>query len=119
MNDRFGVRSFPGCATKSARRRKHSARVVLATIYTVALGALIAWAPFAPAQAIDGVLIEKRESLYNTIFAYKRDRLILMSFGHNNRYWRESSYDPSDERILPSRYTRVMTVSPAILVHLC
>jgi spermidine synthase len=94
-------------------RRKHSARVVLITIYTAALGALFALAPFAPARAVDGVLIEKRESLYNTIFVYERDGLILMSFGHNNRYWRESSYDPSDERILPSRYTRVMTVALA------
>lgn len=114
MNDWFGVRSLPDYVTKPARRRKHAAHVVfVTTIFAVALGALFASAKLAPAQAVDGVLIEKRESLYNTIFVYKRDRLIFMSFGHNKRYWRESAYDPSDERILPFRYTRFMTVALA------
>jgi spermidine synthase len=67
----------------------------------------------ASALAIDGKLIEQRESLYNTIFVYERDKLIFMSFGHNNRYWHESAYDPRDERVLPMRYTRVMTVALA------
>jgi spermidine synthase len=94
-------------------KRPSTALLVRRAVALVAVAIAVLIAPDRCAQAIDGELIEKRESLYNTIFVYKRGPLIYMSFGHNNRYWHESAYDPRDERVLPFRYTRVMTVALA------
>lgn len=94
-------------------KRPLTASLVRRAAALVAVALAIFLVSGRPAWAIDGKLIEKRESLYNTIFVYKRGPLIFMSFGHNNRYWHESAYDPRDERVLPFRYTRVMTVALA------
>ncbi len=66
-------------------------------------------APIEAAPGLDGRLIETRESPYNSIYVYERDKLIYMSFGLNRRYFSESAYDPRDQRVLPFFYTRYMT----------
>src|SRR4029453_18772579 len=55
-------------------------------------------------------LLESVESVYNTIFVYKRGDLVTMTFGHNQRLFVESAYDPGNELALPVRYTRYMTL---------
>jgi spermidine synthase len=67
----------------------------------------------APLRAVDGRLLEKRESEYNSIFVYERDGLVYMSFGHNQKIYTESAYDPSDVTKLPIKYTRLMTAGLA------
>lgn len=68
-----------------------------------------------PSIARADKLIESKESIYNNIYIYDRSGLIVMKFGLNDRYWTESIYDPSDNKALPVRYTRYMTVSLAYL----
>lgn len=66
-----------------------------------------------PLFARADILIESKESIYNNIYIYDRSGLIVMKFGLNDRYWTETIYDPSDDKVLPIRYTRFMTVSLA------
>ena len=60
-----------------------------------------------------GQLLDSKESLYNNIYIFKRDGLIIMTFGKNDRYWFESAYDPNDELKLPYMYSRYMGMSLA------
>lgn len=76
----------------------------------VALALALA-AAFGPGRAAAGdQLLESVESVYNSIFVYKRGDLIAMTFGHNRRLFVESVYDPGNELALPVRYTRYMTL---------
>src|SRR5262249_26033362 len=58
-------------------------------------------------------LIEERASTYNNIYVYKDGKDVLMTFGHNRRFYTESIYDTTDELALPVTYTRFMTVALA------
>ena len=60
-----------------------------------------------------GDLIEKRESLYNNIYVFEYGDTIAMQFGKNKKFWVETVYDRSDPRLLPSVYTRYLTVALA------
>lgn len=114
MDDWLEVDHFFDWTGEFGMRQKPSACIVLRWTFHAAVIAVFFFSmSVVPARAVDGKLIEKRESVYNTIFVYERGQLILMSFGHNNRYWQESAYDPRDERVLPFRYTRLMTVALA------
>ena len=69
---------------------------------------------FAPLVATaQATLLESRESLYNNIFIFERGNLVIMQFGKNARFWTESVYDRSDDRALPVRYTRYLTIALA------
>lgn len=63
------------------------------------------------ALAVDGKLLERRDSAYNTIYVYERDGYVMMAFGHNNKFWTETVYNPKEELALPVSYTRFMTAS--------
>jgi spermidine synthase len=68
----------------------------------------------APAAAKDQrMLIDSRESLYNPIYIYKENNLLLLTFGFNKAMFDESAYNPSDESELPAPYTRFMTAGLA------
>lgn len=70
--------------------------------------------PSSPAASKEpGTLIESRESLYNQIFIYKENNLLLLTFGFNKAIFDESAYNPADELELPAPYTRFMTVGLA------
>jgi spermidine synthase len=58
-------------------------------------------------------LIEERSSTYNNIYVYKEGSNVIMTFGHNRRFYTESIYDSTDELALPVTYTRFMTVGLA------
>jgi spermidine synthase len=58
-------------------------------------------------------LIDERSSNYNNIYVYKDEHEVLMTFGHNKRFYTESIYDTRDELKLPVTYTRYMTVALA------
>ena len=58
-------------------------------------------------------LIEERASTYNNIYVYKDGKDVLMTFGHNRRFYTESIYDTTNELALPVTYTRFMTVGLA------
>jgi spermidine synthase len=58
-------------------------------------------------------LLESRESKYNSIFIYRNDDMVSMTFGHNKRIFTESVYDTKDPLDLPVEYTRFMTVIAA------
>lgn len=58
-----------------------------------------------------GQLLESRESVYNNIYIRESGDLVIMQFGKNRRYWTESVYDRTDDRVLPVTYTRYMTVA--------
>jgi spermidine synthase len=58
-------------------------------------------------------LIEERNSTYNNIYVYKDGPQVIMTFGHNKRFYTESIYDTTNELALPVTYTRFMTVGLA------
>jgi spermidine synthase len=58
-------------------------------------------------------LIEERSSTYNNIYVYKDGTEVMMTFGHNRRFYTESIYDTTNELALPVTYTRFMTVGLA------
>jgi len=58
-------------------------------------------------------LIESRESVYNKIFVFKENELLLMTFGLNKAIFVESAFNPKDELELPAPYTRFMTAGLA------
>ena len=58
-------------------------------------------------------LLEERSSTYNNIYVYKEGSNVIMTFGHNRRFYTESIYDSTDELALPVTYTRFMTVGLA------
>lgn len=76
----------------------------------LAVLAILSIATQAHAQ---GRLVESRESVYNNIYIRESGDLVFMQFGKNKRYWTESIYDRSDDRALPVRYTRFMTMALA------
>ena len=69
-----------------------------------------AW--LGPASAQSG-LLEKRESIYNNIFIFGDKDSVTMTFGHNKRYYTESSMKLSDPGALTVDYTRLMTIGLA------
>lgn len=73
-------------------------------------GALTIFAAEAVAQS---ALLEKRESIYNNIFVFGDKDSVTMTFGHNRRYYTESSMKLSDPGALTVDYTRLMTVGLA------
>ncbi len=58
-------------------------------------------------------LVEERSSTYNNIYIYKDGPQMIMTFGHNKRFYTESIYDTTNELALPVTYTRFMTVGLA------
>jgi spermidine synthase len=58
-------------------------------------------------------LIDERSSTYNNIYVYKDGPNVIMTFGHNRRFYTESIYDTRNELALPVTYTRFMTVALA------
>jgi spermidine synthase len=58
-------------------------------------------------------LVEERSSTYNNIYVYKDGSQMIMTFGHNKRFYTESIYDTTNELALPVTYTRFMTVGLA------
>ncbi|MBO0763963.1 MAG: fused MFS/spermidine synthase [Hyphomicrobiaceae bacterium] len=76
--------------------------------------ALLLVAAIGPARALaEPKLVEERASTYNNIFIYKDGADVIMTFGHNRRFYTESIYDSTDELALPVTYTRYMTVGLA------
>jgi spermidine synthase len=78
---------------------------VLALLALAGIGAGLAFA--------EPRLLEERASTYNNIYVYKDGSNVLMTFGHNRRFYTESIYDSTDELALPVTYTRFMTVGLA------
>ncbi len=58
-------------------------------------------------------LLEERSSTYNNIYVYKEGPNVIMTFGHNRRFYTETIYDSTNELALPVAYTRFMTVGLA------
>ncbi|HEY1244269.1 MAG TPA: fused MFS/spermidine synthase [Hyphomicrobiaceae bacterium] len=76
--------------------------------------ALLVLAAVVPARALaEPRLIEERASTYNNIYVYKDGADVVMTFGHNRRFYTESIYDSANELALPVTYTRYMTVGLA------
>jgi spermidine synthase len=65
------------------------------------------------AVAQEGGLLESRESIYNNIFIFGDKENVTMTFGHNKRYYTESSMRLSDPGLLTVDYTRYMTLGVA------
>jgi spermidine synthase len=88
-------------------------------LYTAAyrrLALVAAWllAIAATSAAIASLeLVEERSSTYNNIYVYKDGPHMIMTFGHNKRFYTESIYDTTNALALPVAYTRYMTVGLA------
>ena len=67
----------------------------------------------ANAAGAEPKLIEERSSTYNNIYVYKDGPQMLMTFGHNKRFYTETIYDTTNELSLPVTYTRYSTVGLA------
>jgi len=80
-------------------------------------GLLVALLVFAGAGARFALavptLVEERNSTYNNIYVYKDGPHMIMTFGHNKRFYTETIYDTTNELALPVTYTRFMTVGLA------
>ncbi|MBO89095.1 MAG: spermidine synthase [Rickettsiales bacterium] len=63
-------------------------------------------------------LIERIESKYNTIFIYKNNEYVKMTFGYNKRIFTESISNTKDRTELPVIYTRYMTAGLAYAKNL-
>ena len=74
---------------------------------------LMAVAALASPLLAQGGLLETRESLYNNIFIFGDGDSVTMTFGHNKRYYTESSMKLSDPGALTVDYTRLMTIGVA------
>ena len=61
------------------------------------VAAAIGLAPKPGAAKDQRTLIESKESLYNQIYIYKEDNLLLMTFGVNKARYIESAFNPKDE----------------------
>jgi spermidine synthase len=85
--------------------RSPGLRLALALLALAGIGAGVAFA--------EPRLLEERSSTYNNIYVYKDGSNVLMTFGHNRRFYTESIYDSTDELALPVTYTRFMTVGLA------
>ena len=79
----------------------------------LAVSAILASVPGQPAGAQEAGLLEKRESIYNNIFIFGDKDSVTMTFGHNKRYYTESSMKLSDPGALTVQYTRLMTLGLA------
>ena len=77
------------------------------------LAVICALAACASASGADRKLVEERESPYNRIFVYEDDQFVVLTFGHNRRYYTETVYDKADDLALPVTYTRFMSVALA------
>jgi spermidine synthase len=80
------------------------------------LGLAVALACLAPGQVWakdQRTLVESKESIYNRIFVYRENELLLMTFGFNKAIFVESAFNPKDELDLPAPYTRFMTAGLA------
>jgi len=75
-----------------------------------AMAALLLAVAAPPLVAADVGLLEKRESLYNNIFIFGDAKAVSMTFGHNKRYYTESSMSLVDPGALTVDYTRLMTL---------
>jgi spermidine synthase len=82
-----------------------SRRLTLALLLLAATGTVHALA--------EPRLLEERASTYNNIYVYKDGADVIMTFGHNRRFYTESIYDSTNELALPVTYTRFMTVGLA------
>ena len=65
------------------------------------------------AVAQENGLLASRESIYNNIFIFGDKENVSMTFGHNKRYYTESSMRLSDPGLLTVDYTRYMTLGIA------
>jgi spermidine synthase len=92
------------------KRVSLSRRAVLGALL---LAGLAAAAMSLPIVALANDLLEKRESLYNNIFIFGDRDNVTMTFGHNKRYYTESSMKLSDPSLLTVEYTRYMTLGVA------
>jgi spermidine synthase len=100
---------FPGHAAAA-----YSRGVCRAAMWRIAWGLwMIASLWGAPAAQAQETMVEARESKYNNIYVYKRDKYYTMTFGHNKRFYTETIYDTTNELALPVAYTRYMTVALA------
>jgi spermidine synthase len=88
-----------------AAARRRFAAAILALACTLA--------PAGAAEKQQRTLIDSRESLYNQIYIYKENNLLLLTFGFNKALFTESAYNPADESELPAPYTRFMTAGLA------
>jgi spermidine synthase len=76
--------------------------------------ALLILAAVVPVRVLaEPRLIEERASTYNNIYVYKDGADVIMTFGHNRRFYTESIFDSTNELALPVTYTRYMTVGLA------
>ena len=79
----------------------------------LASAAFVGMLAMMPVLAAANELLEKRESLYNNIFIFGDKDTVTMTFGHNKRYYTESSMKLSDPGALTVDYTRLMTIGVA------
>jgi spermidine synthase len=67
----------------------------------------------ATAARAEPRLLEEKSSTYNNIYVYKDGPQMIMTFGHNKRFYTETIYDTTNELALPVTYTRYSTVGLA------
>ena len=100
----FAIRSD---ATRRGFMRKNFILAILALS-----GLALNLSQGASAQ-VEAELILKKESLYNSLFVLQEGPYRTLRFGHKDRHYRESTYNPADPTELPSVYTRYVTVGAA------
>jgi spermidine synthase len=92
-------------AVRSCRR--------LTTALLIAAAAMAVTAASLGVAQAEMKLIDERSSAYNNIFVYKDGPNVIMTFGHNRRFYTETIYNTKNELELPVTYTRFMTVALA------
>lgn len=109
--------------TGSVSRSEHRKRMLMTLLFSLlrpsrapallapALAALLSLTAFA--GGAEAKLIERTESLYNSIEIHRQGTYVTMVFGKNRKLYTESQVNRADPLELPVVYTRYMTVGMA------
>jgi spermidine synthase len=76
-------------------------------------GLLLSATVLTGAAVAEPKLVEERASTYNNIYVYQDGPEMIMTFGHNKRFYTESIFNTKNELELPVTYTRYSTVGLA------
>ena len=87
--------------------------LVIQASYRLIAALFLSVATIAGAAQAEPKLVEEKSSTYNNIYVYKDGPQMIMTFGHNKRFYTETIYDTTNELALPVTYTRYSTVGLA------
>jgi spermidine synthase len=97
----------------ASRSRTPATRALVGTCCALLAAFSVLVLPWGNSCRATPTLVEERNSTYNNIYVYRDGPHMMLTFGHNRRFYTETIYDTTNELALPVTYTRYMTVGLA------